>query len=131
MRILGIDYGDKRVGLAISDEGGEFAFPVSTIKNSKYFMSDILEIIKEKGIEKIVVGESLNFLGEPNVIMKDIEEFCENLAKKTKIPIIYEPEFLTSVQSERFQGLVDLQDASAAALILQSYLDRDKNFNNK
>ncbi len=126
MRTLGIDYGDKRVGVAVSDEDGKFAFPLVVLKNTKSLLFEISEIIKDKEVGLVVVGESLNYAGEPNLIMKDIDRFVEELKEETALEVIYEPEFLTSVQAEKIQGKNQMLDASAAALILQSYLDREK-----
>lgn len=126
MRYLGIDYGGKRVGISLSDDTGRIAFPHKVIKNSRNLLEDILSMIEKEKIEAVVVGESLNFKGEPNVIMEDINRFAEKLKTEIKIPIIFEPEFLTSVQAEKLQPLKEMLDASAAALILQSYLDRKK-----
>ncbi len=124
MKYLGIDYGSKRVGLATSDEEGKMAFPYAVILNNEKLIDKIGEIIKKEKIEKIIIGESTNFKGEPNKIMVEIEKFTEELKEKFKLEVVFEPEFLTSVQAEKLQGKNEMTDASAAALILQSYLDR-------
>lgn len=126
MRYLGIDYGDKRLGVALSDENGEFAFPYSVIKNSKNILEEILAIVEKEGVAEVVVGESLDSDGNPNLVQKDIDEFCANLRAKTKTPIFLEQEFWTSMQAKKFQGENELHDASAAAIILQTFLDRKR-----
>lgn len=123
-KYLGIDFGSKRVGFAISDETGRLAFPLSVISNDKNLIEKVASVIKEKNIDTIVLGESKNYAGESNKIMKEIEKFKRNLEEKTKLKIIFEPEFLSSAQAERLQGKNKMHDASAAAIILQSYLDR-------
>lgn len=123
MKYLGIDYGGKRVGLAVSDEDGRVAFPYSVISNGKNILDEIGEIIRKEKIGKIVIGESKNFAGEPNKIMAKINEFKKELEEKFKTEVIFEPEFMTSQQAERIQGKNEMQDASAAAIILQSFLD--------
>ena len=65
MRILGIDYGSKRVGLSLSDESGSMAFPLKTIVNSESLMEEIEEICKEKEVKLVVIGESKDFKGKP------------------------------------------------------------------
>lgn len=70
------------------------------------------------------MGESHNFKGEPNKIMAEIEDFKKILEEKVKLEILLEPEFMTSSQAEQITGKNKMQDASAAAIILQSYLDR-------
>ncbi len=140
MRILGIDYGTKRIGIALSDEGQAFGQPYSVIKNSRStkekVLAEIVEIIKKENVAEIVLGESKDFKGEDNSIMTEIRDFKTAMESSLVllspplvppiIPIFFEPEFLTSHQAEFFQGKHDLLDASAAALILQSYLDKKK-----
>jgi putative transcription antitermination factor YqgF len=136
-RILGIDYGTKRIGVAISDIGAQFGQPHSVIKNSKTkrdeVLAKILEIVKAEQVTEIVLGESKDFKGQDNTVMPDIRDFKKSLENALAtlptpiVPIVFEPEFLTSYQAEYFQGKHDLLDASAAALILQSYLDKKKN----
>lgn len=123
MKYLGIDYGKKRIGLAVSDESGKMAFPHSVIFNGKNILEKIAEIAKKENIGGIVMGESENFAGEPNEIMKDIEKFKKEMEEKIGIKVNLEPEFLTSAQAKQIQGENAMHDASAAAIILQSYLD--------
>jgi len=123
MSFLGIDYGTKRVGIAVSDEHGAMAFPFSVIKNDHRLIENIKKIIEEKNIKKIVIGESKNYKMQYNTIMVDVLEFKENLARETGIDAVFHPEYLTSAQAERIQGKNDNIDASAATIILQSYID--------
>jgi putative holliday junction resolvase len=124
MRYMGIDYGSKRVGVAVSDEEGKFALPKMVLQNSAKLLDELNRIICENEISTIVLGESKNFKGEDNTIMKDVREFKEKIENNLGKTVIFEPEFLTSHAAQRFQGKNDMHDASAAALILQSYLDR-------
>jgi putative holliday junction resolvase len=138
-RILGIDYGTKRIGLALSDVGVQFAQPYSIVKNSKTTggkaVAQIIDIIKSEQVSEIVLGESKDFKGVDNKVMSAIRDFKKMLEDALAlesafvVPVIFEPEFLTSHQAQHFQGKHDLLDASAAALILQSYLDRKNNQN--
>ena len=123
MRILGIDYGSKRVGIAVSDEAGQFALPHSVIAQSKGLVDEITAIAMEKGAHEIILGESRNYKGEPNAILSDSLELKTALESRG-FTVQLEPEFMTSANAERFQGKNKLTDASAAALILQSYLDK-------
>lgn len=124
MKYLGIDYGTKKIGIAISNDDGTLAFPRSVISNSKDTIPTIASIIAQEHIEHIVMGESRNFKGEENKIFKASKEFSDELAKATGITTCWEPEFLTSAQARTTQGNHDMIDASAAALILQTFLDR-------
>ncbi len=71
------------------------------------------------------MGDSRDFKGNPNPIMKDVDFFKGELERELHLPVFLEPEFMTSQQAEREQGATALLDASAAAIILQSYLDRE------
>ena len=124
---MGIDFGSKRVGVALSDESNAFALPYKVLKNSKTLLDELNDIICEKEVTHIVLGESKNFHGEDNVIMEKMRVFKTDIENKFQKPVIFEPEFLTSHQATQFQGKNDMLDASAAAIILQSYLARGKN----
>ena len=82
MKFLGIDYGDKRVGVAVSDETGRLAFPYKVLENKGDLIVKILEIADKENVGEIVVGESLDSEGKPNAIQKDIDEFCANLKEQ-------------------------------------------------
>jgi putative Holliday junction resolvase len=123
MKYLGIDYGSKRIGLAVSDENADFAFPLSVLPNSEKSVEKILEICREKNIGAIVVGRSENFQMEENEIMKEINPFAEKLKKESDLPISFHPEFLTSQEAKREQGKNNMLDASAAAIILKHFLE--------
>ncbi len=123
MRYLGIDFGSKRVGLALSDEGGKFAMPHSVVPNDHKLIERIVAICKG-GVEGIVLGESVNDKNENNKIMELITPFKKELEGTTRLPVIFEKEYMTSQHAEFFQGKHDMLDASAAALILQRFLDK-------
>ncbi len=125
MRLLGIDYGSKRIGIALSDEGRQFALPLSVINTSKNILKEVVEIAKKNEIKEIVLGESKNYKGEANAILPESLNFKMDLEKEG-FTVHLEPEFMTSENAERFQGKHDMLDASAAALILQSFLDKER-----
>lgn len=126
MRYLGIDYGSKRIGLATSDESGTFAFPHSVIDREKNTIQNIRKIIETDRVGKIILGESKNLKGEPNPIQAEISAFKKELEREFSLPVFMESEFFTSASAERIQGKGDKLDASAAAVILQSYLDKQQ-----
>lgn len=126
MRYLGIDYGTKRVGLALSDETGFMAFPLAVVKNDAKLNDTILNYVKEKHVGAIVIGHSLDMKGNKNAAQEGVETLMLDLTLATGLPIHLEPEWFTTVAATRFQGKTDLKDASAAALILDSYLTREK-----
>ena len=125
MRILGIDYGSKRVGMAVSDETRKVALPISVIQNTRELLAEIEKVARDYEAKEIVLGESRNYKGEGNAILLESMEFKEALEAKG-FTVHWEAEFMTSIQAERLQGKNDKIDASAAALILQSYLDRQE-----
>ena len=124
MRFLGIDYGAKRIGLAISDERQTLAFPKEILPNDKNIFEKIAEILREENITEVVIGESLDFSGKPNKISGATENFITEFEEKFKLPVHKQKEFLTTVEARRYQENNNSVDASAAALILQRYLDK-------
>lgn len=141
MKFLGIDYGTKRIGVAISDENGTLAFPKEIILNDSNTLDSIEEILEKENIKEIIIGESVDFSGKLNALSARIEVFILELKEKFKLPIHKQKEFLTSVEARRSKegksGLNSSQahskvkqiksgrvDSSAAALILQRYLDK-------
>jgi len=128
MKYLGIDYGTKRIGLAVSDDNGEMAFPYVVIQNRgiMHASDDIVMACRAKKIEAIVIGESLNYALEDNPIMTHIKKLERHLKEKINLPIFYEDETLSSAEAERIQGKGRLHDASAAAVILNSFLNKQK-----
>jgi putative Holliday junction resolvase len=129
-KILGIDMGTKRIGLALSNIEETFAFPFSVIEGEKdlqqiaqIVLPKIVEVAQAEGVETVVIGESKDFAQNHNPIMKQIAGIQHGL-EQAGFTVILEPEFLSSAQAERFQGKHDKLDASAATIILQSYLDR-------
>lgn len=124
---MGIDYGGKRVGVAISDEDLKLAFPLEVLENSPELISELKELSNINNIGMIVVGESKDFSGQDNKIMEEIRPFVQKLTDELRLEVESHPEFMTSQAAERFQGKNEMHDASAAALILQSYLDTKNN----
>lgn len=126
MKFLGIDYGSKRVGIAVADSELGMAFPKGVYPNDKFLLGEIKNLCAGGDIKRIVIGESKNFKGEENKIMEDIKNFKKMLEIDLGISVVYEPEFLSSAQALHLQEETKLLDASAATIILQSYLDREK-----
>jgi len=122
-KIIGIDYGTKKVGVAISNEDGILAFPVDVFE-TKTILEKVESLAKENEVRKIVIGESTGFDMKDNPVMKEIRDFVEKLKEKG-FEVVLENEFMSSMQASRLQGYNKKQDASAAALVLQSYLDKN------
>lgn len=133
MRILGIDYGDARIGIAVSDELGFMAQGVGTVKNRgmKNTINALSEIIDKYKPERIVVGLPKNMDGTEGFRVKATYEFVDNLKKIYDGKIIYWDERLTTVSATRFLNETntrgkrrkDVIDTVAACLILEGYLN--------
>mgnify|MGYP003510250532 CR=1 FL=1 len=126
MKLLGIDYGAKRVGIAITDDGGTLAFAKTVLPAGPELASEIAHLCVLEKVQGIVIGESKNFAQEENAIMGAVHELKARLEEMCKLPIYFEPELMTSMEAQHIQGQNDMSDASAAAIILQSYIERNK-----
>lgn len=129
MRYLGIDYGTKKVGLALSDEAGTMGFPFEILPNDAQLPDALALLIGEKKVDAVVIGESKDFDGNPNPIANAARALGDELTERTGAKVHYEPEMLTTQEAKRdFEGVHSYKrinvDASAAALILTSYLSR-------
>jgi putative Holliday junction resolvase len=126
MKYLGIDYGTKRVGTAMSDDQGTMAFPDEVLANDAKLIENLSKKIKENNVKKVIIGESKNYKMEDNAIMEDIVDLKGVIEATMEIDVELQPEFMTSMQAEKIQGKNDMIDASAASIILQAYLDSNK-----
>lgn len=127
MKLLGIDYGSKRIGIATADTDANMAFPKSVIQNDENVVKNIKEVCGKEEVSKIILGESKNLNGEDNNISEDIRKFKLVLEAELDKEVVLQPEFYTTYQASRVQGDSEMIDASAATIILQSYLDKFKN----
>ena len=129
MRYMGIDFGTKKVGIALSDEAGAMGFPYGILPNDGRLIDEILVLIERKNVEAVVLGESMDMAGNENKVAKLAKEFALLLERRSGIRAFFEPEMYTTQEARRdFEGVrmpgsPDV-DASAAALILTSYLTR-------
>lgn len=133
MKYMGIDYGTKRVGVALSDTGGSLATPFAVLKNDLKLVAELEGIIAKEGVECIVVGES-----QGNKVQAAITEFIGQITLATFLPVEQMTEAFSSMEAHGKMGKertaaraakapakpADL-DARAAAVILQRYLDRN------
>ena len=137
-RIMGLDVGDKTIGVAVSDLMGLTAQGVKTVKRvgKKKDIEALKEIIKERQVNKIVSGLPKNMNGTLGPQGEKVIKFCELSEQETGIKIEYWDERLSTVAAERtlIQGNVRREnrkgviDMVAAVIILQGYLDRQRNF---
>ncbi len=123
MRILGIDYGTKRVGLAISDELGLLARELSIVSPAEFFR-DLSQLIEQYEIEDIVVGIPLNMSGQDTDKTKEARTFQAKIETISGIHVHGVDERLSSQMAENISGSSKNLDSLAAQIILQNYLNR-------
>jgi putative Holliday junction resolvase len=125
VRYLGIDFGTKRVGLALSDEDGVIALPHAVLPNDSRLLREVVRIARERNA-LVVMGESKDYQMRDNPIMAEAREFAREL-EKSDLAVYWHPEFMTSVEATRTTGKNASVDASAAAVMLQSFLELKAN----
>lgn len=124
MKYLGVDYGSKRIGVAVSDALGTIAFPRETIVNDKHVLAHLKEIVDSEKVERIVVGDTRAFGGAKNAVTEEALSFSLRLEKLVGIPIIRAWEAGSSVEASRYaEKGNEHKDEAAAAVILQRYID--------
>ncbi|MDP3770522.1 MAG: Holliday junction resolvase RuvX [bacterium] len=128
MRYIGIDYGSKRIGIAVSDDQGTIAFPKTTILNRgmRPVLIELRFLVEKEHIEYIVVGLPLSTDGTETKQTKIVRLFADAVEDDIPLPVDFENEMLTSRLVEREGVSKEHIDESSAAVILQSYLDKQK-----
>lgn len=132
MKYMGLDYGLKRVGVAFSDSQGQIAFPHSVLGNTGALLGELKELRQKEGVENVVVGDP----GAENEFQKDVLRFVKELENEG-FKVFLEKEFMTSLHTDLFnkkkpvarkvkQERGEKKDESAAAMILQRFLDKQK-----
>jgi putative Holliday junction resolvase len=123
MRYIGIDFGTKRIGVAVSDADGRMAFARTIIDSSSDVLGALQNIIAEGSTAGIVVGVPIGFSGQESDMADRARAFATTL-ESLGLPVILENEMLTSSASRTLRPDVGHIDAGAAALMLQGFLDR-------
>lgn len=122
-RVMGIDYGSKRVGISLSDEDGRVAFPKAVLPNDRFLASSLAELIAGHAVSEVVIGESRNNAGEENSIARNARSLARILEADTGVTIHFEPEFWSSQEVRAHTGATRV-DAEAATIILNSFLTK-------
>ena len=135
-RLLAIDFGLKRIGLALCDPLFTFAYPFKTISNDKNTLKELNDIITTQQVNKIIMGLPVKENGAPGSISEDVFKLKSRLENRFKIEVILRDESYTSfIAKDIIQKTVtkksrrqnkELVDQSAAAIILQDYMDEMK-----
>lgn len=141
MRVLGIDLGERRIGLAISDPSATLARPLRTIHRGRSddatvaaLVTEIRALSQEGDLDCIVVGLPMRLDGRPTEQTPRVKSMAVALARETTIPIVFQDERLTSREAEQRLAVRERDwrkrkarlDAASAAVILQDYLDAKK-----
>ena len=132
-RILALDVGDRRIGVAVSDPTGLLATPIEAIDGERepFALDEVVRLIGKYEVEELVVGLPLSLSGRPGAQARRVRGFAEALGRRSSVHVVFRDERYSSVQAERLlretgkspsrdKGRVD---SAAAAIILQSYLD--------
>lgn len=132
-KLLGIDYGEKRIGIAISDEQQNYIFPGETIENSSSTFKEIKDIVEKENIEQIIVGFPVNMRGQESAQSEKTKKFAQAIQDRTKISVKLEDERLTSQLAKRLLKTVPGKkkqkgniDRQSAVLILESYMEKNR-----
>ena len=136
MKVIGIDFGLSKVGLAISDPSGIIALPFKVLryKNKEDLLSELQDISKEKDVNKFVIGYPISMNYKENEMTKIIDIFKQDM-ENMNFEVILEDERLSSEYAKKIMIEQDVKvsrtkemvDLTAASIILQTYLDRNKN----
>jgi putative Holliday junction resolvase len=136
MRCLGLDIGDRWIGVALSDPGGILASPLTIIERTEdsKAIKAIADIINKEQVEQVVVGLPLSLDGSLSGQAEKVKDFADKMAENIKVPLEYRDERLTTVTAQRLKRASGgkkgrgktRDDAEAAAVILQSYLEESR-----
>lgn len=133
-RLIGIDYGEVRIGLALSDPLQIIAQPFKVIPNNEHTFMEISKILKAKDVEKIILGLPQNLAGEDTKKTLEVREFAKKLKSCVDVPIIFWDERYTSVEANEKLKLMGYSisesrkviDKVAASIILNSYMEEQR-----
>ena len=120
MKVLALDYGSARTGVAVSDPTGIVARPVGVVQRAN--IDEIATIVREQGVEEVVVGHPLTLRGERGEQAKAAERFAKALRAAVDVPVVLFDERFTTDLAEQSSSATP-EDARAAAHLLSSYLE--------
>ena len=136
MRILAVDHGEKHIGLAISDPTATIASPLNVIKHVSRLMdaAQVANVASEHDVALIVIGQSFDEEGKPNLAGRRAAKFADSLKQQTQIPVILWDEAFSTQDARTARIEMGLSrrkraghmDELAAVMILKSYLDANK-----
>ena len=136
-RIIGVDYGSKRIGISLSDPLGLFAQPRATLKNDESLWNELKHLAEKENVGLVVVGMPFNLKGEKARKAQEVQEFIEQLKQEIGLEVVlWDERFTTTIAQKTLLQMGTKKkdrrsnkqqiDAMAAAVILQSFLDSTK-----
>lgn len=136
MRVLGLDVGEKRIGVALSDPEGTVAIALTVIerKSEDADLKQLIDLTQEHEVERIVIGLPRSLDGSLGKQARAVEAFAKSLARYTELPVVTWDERLSTVAAARMMAEAGVErqkrkkrlDSEAAAFVLQGYLDRER-----
>ena len=128
MNYLGIDWGSKRVGLAMGNSEAKLARPLPGLANNNEFVTQLADICTQESVDRLVVGLPRNLSGEETQASRQIRQFGQKLESELKLPVDFQDETLSTKEVAEHTPARKLKqidiDSQAAGLILQDYLDK-------
>ena len=125
MRILGIDYGTKRIGFAVGDTDQKIAFPRDVVRERAKALDYVDRMIDQEGVKKVILGIPMRHSGEEGELTGEIRAFADEITEKFGVDVVFQNEILSTKAIQPGTAARDKIDAASAALILQSYLDKN------
>jgi len=123
MKLLGIDYGTKRIGFAMGDTDCNIAFPRDVVEGRAKALDYVDRMIDHEGAQKVVTGIPMRHSGEEGGLAGEIRAFAKEVTEKFGVEVVFQNEILSTKAIQQGTVSKDKIDAASAALILQSYLD--------
>lgn len=131
MRLLGVDFGQERLGLALASDGLVEPLKTLRVKSQKAVIEKIVKICQKEKVEKAILGLPLNLDGTESLMAKRVKKFGKRLTKALGVPVEFWDESLTTREAKKLLAITGRslkkrrlrEDQVAAAIMLQSYLD--------
>ena len=130
MRVLALDYGSARCGCALSDPTGTLATPLEPVlrPGTRRGLARLGELIRERGVERVVVGLPVGLSGQDTAQTRETREFAARLGEVVTVPVdVYDERFTTAIARRGGGGARSSEDSRAAAVLLEDWLARHAN----
>jgi putative Holliday junction resolvase len=139
MKYLGLDIGEKKIGVAIGDDEVKLALELLTLEKDRFYLDKIKALISQEKPDKLIVGLPISLSGQELAQAKFVKKIVREIRSQIKIDIEFQDERLSTIEAEKklkSQGLKEAEikkriDQASAAVILQDYLDKSQITNNK